>query len=414
MRKKKKKFTERLNEYENVLLDAYPLNSRYAEAFRSLRTNILFSVTDRPFRSLLITSAGEKEGKTSMAINLAHNLCNTGKSVLIVDADLRNPIMSSIFSARKSIGLTDLISERLGAAVQSGDLNGHSPSDLIRLLELQKSTGILQMSDGGQTFSVSVRQGEMVDIQWPERPGDRKLAQILLGAGKITQDQARMALSQQKTTGQRFGEILISTGILVREDLAAILSGQMLDAMQRLLQVRSGTYEFRATAASDFDLSGFNPVDFKKLYRQAVVGAEKIPFLFGEIRKAVVPTKTPGLHLLPSGGTPPNPSELLGSHRMPFLLAQLQRQFDVMVIDTPPILPVSDALLLAPQVDGVALVVKSGQINRRLVASAVEQLQMARANLLGVILNQVDTQHEGYYRYYYQKYYSGYYGAKTE
>ncbi|GAH48856.1 unnamed protein product, partial [marine sediment metagenome] len=68
-------------------------------------------------------------------------------------------------------------------------------------------------------------------------------------------------------------------------------------------------------------------------------------------------------------------------------------------------------LLLAPHVDGVVLMVKAGKINREMVEKAIEQLRMAKANLLGVVLSQVDVKREGYYKYYH-KYSSTYYGEK--
>ena len=92
---------------------------------------------------------------------------------------------------------------------------------------------------------------------------------------------------------------------------------------------------------------------------------------------------------------------------MSFLISLLKRQFDILIIDTPPILPASDAMILAPQTDGLLLVIKSGHINRELIKKAVEQIRISQANLIGVVLNQVDFERE---RYYSGKYYSRYYG----
>ncbi|MBW2646353.1 MAG: CpsD/CapB family tyrosine-protein kinase, partial [Deltaproteobacteria bacterium] len=128
-----------------------------------------------------------------------------------------------------------------------------------------------------------------------------------------------------------------------------------------------------------------------------------------KINSAILKTGAPNLFLLPSGDLPPNPSELLGSKRMSFLLSNLKKRFDVLIIDSAPILPASDALVLAPEADGVLLMVKAGLINREMVKKAVEQLRVARAHLLGVALNYVDIKREGYYKYYH-KYYSQYHG----
>ena len=156
---------------------------------------------------------------------------------------------------------------------------------------------------------------------------------------------------------------------------------------------------------NDFNKASFDPVDFHEIYKQVVVGEKELPYLQKKINSAILNTDVKNLFLLPVGNLPLNPSELLSSHRMSFLMSNLKKKFDLIVIDSPPVLPASDALLLVPYTDGVVLVVKSGFMNREIVKRTVEQLRLAQANLLGIVLNQVDVEKEGYY-----KYYSGYYG----
>ena len=122
---------------------------------------------------------------------------------------------------------------------------------------------------------------------------------------------------------------------------------------------------------------------------------------------------TQNLYVLPSGLQPPNPTELLHSDRLAFLLSYLNRRFDRVVLDTPPILPASDALVLAPHTDGVLFTIKVGHINRKAAFKALEQLRMAEANVLGVVLSQADFDRDAYYRYY-KKYYTDYYGEETQ
>ena len=81
-----------------------------------------------------------------------------------------------------------------------------------------------------------------------------------------------------------------------------------------------------------------------------------------------------------------------------------KQKYDVIIIDSSPIIPASDALLLAPQTDGVVLVVQSGGVNKKVIRDAVLQLQNAQANILGVTLNLVDRTQDGSYKYY-QNYY---------
>ena len=99
-------------------------------------------------------------------------------------------------------------------------------------------------------------------------------------------------------------------------------------------------------------------------------------YLEGKIKDAIIELSD-NLFLLPSGPLPHIPSEILGSSRMEFLLESLQNMFDVIIIDSPPILPASDALLISPHTDGVHLVVKAGFLNRDMVQKAVEQLELA-------------------------------------
>ena len=107
---------------------------------------------------------------------------------------------------------------------------------------------------------------------------------------------------------------------------------------------------------------------------------------------------------MPCGPIPNNPAELLSTHQMSFFISFLKRRFDFMVIDTPPIMPASDALILGPMVDGLILVARAGKTNRQLVKKAIENINTSRANLLGLVLNQMDFKREGYYKYY-TKYY---------
>lgn len=116
-------------------------------------------------------------------------------------------------------------------------------------------------------------------------------------------------------------------------------------------------------------------------------------------------TSVQKLKLLPSGSVPPNPSELIGSERMLGLLSFMTEHVDVVLLDSPPVLAVTDAVLLSGRVDGVVLVMESGKTRRDEALRAVESLHKANANILGIVLNKVrKTGRGGYYYYYYQSY----------
>jgi capsular exopolysaccharide synthesis family protein len=125
------------------------------------------------------------------------------------------------------------------------------------------------------------------------------------------------------------------------------------------------------------------------------------PVLDGRLQE----TGVDNLLLVTSGPLPPNPSELLASHRMRRLIDLLGREADIVLFDTPPTLPVTDAALLAARVDGALLITEAGRTRRAAVRRALESLKQVSANVLGVALNRVAPRGiDGYYHYHHYTY----------
>ena len=119
------------------------------------------------------------------------------------------------------------------------------------------------------------------------------------------------------------------------------------------------------------------------------------------VKEAVQTTRMPGVWVLTSGTPHPNPAQLLNSAGMPGLFEELAAPFDVILLDSPPVLAVADATLLAPLVDGVLLTVGRAQTKRDSIEAAIEQLAGVKARLLGVIVNWAErTKDLRHYRYY--------------
>jgi capsular exopolysaccharide synthesis family protein len=131
------------------------------------------------------------------------------------------------------------------------------------------------------------------------------------------------------------------------------------------------------------------------------------PVLVGEttLEAAIRQTPIPLLSVLTSGPIPPNPAELLGSQRMRELIGELGRKFDRIIIDSPPLVPVTDATLLSTLCDGVVLVVKESRTTKMLASEARKRLAEAKAKLLGVVFNDVDLKKDSYRYYPYHSYY---------
>ncbi len=226
---------------ENPLITSNAPNN-FAESFRNIRTNLLFSSADEGGRSVVITSTGPGEGKTVVATNVAVVLAQAGQRVLLIDADMRRPRVHSVF------GL-------------------------------------------------------------PREPG---LSNLLVSNAKASE--------------------------------------------------------------------------------------------------AVRATQVSGLWVMSAGLLPPNPAELLGSKRFKDFLASLSQHFDWVIIDTPPVMAVTDSSVVANIAGGVLFVIGAEMTTRVAAQRAVEQLDNARAKFIGAVLNRVDLEHNSYYySQYYRREYADYY-----
>jgi capsular exopolysaccharide synthesis family protein len=120
-----------------------------------------------------------------------------------------------------------------------------------------------------------------------------------------------------------------------------------------------------------------------------------------DVNAVLQPWGEDNLYVLTSGGVPPNPSELLGSEAMKDLLDRLELAFDMVIVDTPPLLPVTDAAVLSQHVGGVVLVVGAQKLRSQDLVRSLKSLEMVEANLLGVVLNQLPTKGPDAYAYSY-------------
>lgn len=110
--------------------------------------------------------------------------------------------------------------------------------------------------------------------------------------------------------------------------------------------------------------------------------------------------RTEYLDILTAGKIPPNPSEMLGSKAMSSLLDELSNAYDVIILDSPPVLAVTDAQILSTKVDGTVLVVRAEKTKKDTVLAAKGVLDKVNANILGTVLNGGDKNKDNYYYYY--------------
>lgn len=130
--------------------------------------------------------------------------------------------------------------------------------------------------------------------------------------------------------------------------------------------------------------------------------------------EVIVDTDTPNLRVICAGTMPPNPAELLGTRAFDQVMDSLTEQADIVIVDTPPCMPVTDPLIIASRMDGIVLVINAGQTRRAAIRLMVNMLSRTRTKILGAIFNRVDSKKGGYYYHYYYHYYGDGYYSDTD
>jgi capsular exopolysaccharide synthesis family protein len=183
----------------------------------------------------------------------------------------------------------------------------------------------------------------------------------------------------------------------------------------------SRPYEGKSTTS--FNLSRVLAADGKKvifidadLRKSVLVGRHHIKtadeisglshYLSGQVGKEniIYETNITNMDIIFSGPLTPNPTELLGSQYFDKLLKELKEEYDVVIIDTPPLGSVIDTAVIVPYCDGIILVIESDAISYKVVQNVKKELQKTGVKILGAILNKVDLQAKLSYNYYYKEY----------
>jgi capsular exopolysaccharide synthesis family protein len=389
-------------EHYLTLVDKMRAEGAIAEAFDTLSVNLDVSSAEKPIKTLLVTSATMGEGKTLTAINLAISAAQSGKKVLLVDLDLRRPSLHKIYQLNGDQGFMDSLHSIYEINLNSGKLGPISLSDLLYLLKARSKTGRLEVEKNSTRVEVMVKAGEIQSILDRKRSEPKKIGQLLLKRKAITKSQLERALKIQKTSGQPLGELLMNLGFVGRDELKACLRLQMEESLQELLLLKNPSFQFAELDEMQTE-SYIGEIAREKDYFRGLASGNS-PLLKGIASRSIIETDTPGLFISPCGKIPPNPVELMGSRRMAEFVKTLKEEFDLVIIDSSPVLGAAHTSVSPSLVDGVILVTRSDVTNRKTVLEAKRQLELANTTILGVVLNGIDLKRH-YYRYYYSHYY---------
>ncbi len=379
------------------MLFKVPAQSGYAESFRTLRTNLFFSTVDKKVQSMVVTSALQSEGKTNTAANIACSLAQSGKKVVLVDSDLRRPFLTGLFNLKGQPGLTDLLVGTLDRQFTEGSLTDLSPADLIQLARFQNLTGILDLTSGQRQIRIWLKDGRIMDAGLQNSSEQPPLLSRLVTENLIPDATARTIRDIQQETGQDIRDILLGMGYLSRQDLGARLALQASEALKLASGMTGGGFKF---SRMDFDAMGIGvlaKVEMAPPGQDLLSRPEDLEYINAAIDDAVHDTPVPNLRVLGAGSIPPNPSELIASERTALILACLKQKYDFTIVDIAPVVPASDAMLMAPRTDGILLVVRAGYANKKLVRQVMDQFRQSNLTILGAVLNRVKPGRQGYY-----------------
>jgi succinoglycan biosynthesis transport protein ExoP len=394
------------------------LSNSFAESYRTVHTNVHYSLNGKFGKLLLITSSLPQEGKTTTAANLALTIAEGGQKVLLVDTDLRIPSIYKIFKHDRNRGLTNILVDIYNTDLTEGDLAHYGLGDVFHILNIQGKNGLLSISENGDLYHLLFRDGHLIDVQWKNRPVEERIGALLVESGRITKDQQARALKRQTSTQERFGSLLISMNLISPHEMEGLLKLHISETLQRIYSLKNGTFCFQdknlqeghyVMSGGEFDYALF----LENMQHMLDSEKENTPFINQKISLHLQDSPLDNLKVLNSGPIPSNATELLGSRRMSELITVLKKKYDTIIFDSPPLNSVSDACILSSKVDGVILVVCVGQTNRRGVQKAKQQLENVGAKICGVILNRLDVRKGGYYYNYYQYYYGHYQQPKT-
>ena len=154
----------------------------------------------------------------------------------------------------------------------------------------------------------------------------------------------------------------------------------------------------------------------RQRHKRGKVRLGLVNYLVGkcELEEALCETDIDNLYMVFSGPVPPNPSELLGSWKFIEMIQNARQEYDMVIIDTPPLGSVIDAAVVSKCCDGAVVVIAAGNVSYRFARKVKEQLDVAECRILGCVLNKVDLSGKSYYGKYYGKYYGQYYGNYGE
>ena len=380
------------------------------EYYKSLASAVQrFAAQDK--RRLLITSSGPGEGKSTITAELGRTLARSGRtSVALVDTDRFRPTLHRLFGLENGRGLGDLLTEIEELDLMKEDARQFGVGDWLEFLHVQSRSGRLRISEGASAYVVALQKGGVVSVSEENAAEDRRLGSLLVSRGHLSQVQKDEALRLQTDVRRPLGDVILGLGYVGPDELQAALRNQFTERLRRILNMRrpscsfteSSDAYFATSMGRQFEYANGSAID--SYVAQQIGGALKQPYMASQVSGYLRDTHLDNLKVMTSGTAPYDLVDTVSASPFSYVLGHLSRAFDLVLIDSPPVAVASPAETLAHEVDGVLMVVRAEGLDVQVIQRAKELLEKRGANLLGVVLNQVDLRQADPTLHYYHAY----------
>jgi Mrp family chromosome partitioning ATPase len=378
------------------VVDGFRMKTVSEEAFRVLGASVA-RLVDQGKRTIMITSGSAQEGKSTVTAALARRLARSGRvSVAVVDADTARPRQHELLQVENRRGLGELLEDVYHVDLNREDPNQFGVGDWIELVRAQSRTGKLAISEGSAEFTILFNKGKVSSLVDHLGEAATLLGEMLVTQGRITAEQRDSALRVQEEGSHPLGEILEGLGFFPGGDLEHVLQSQFKTRLHRILTMRHPQHRFSEMvetylpAAPNAPMLDNNGSGIDRFVTAVAGDYLKQPYLASQVPSYLKDTALENLKVLTCGE---RTHDLCDAHYgVPFEMAveRLAKRFDLVLVDTPPVAFDSATASLARSMDGVILVVKANSLSVGVVQQAKDHLLRSGANILGVVLNQVE------------------------
>ena len=362
-------------------------NSQYVmDPSNILIQNLEIRLKNIPPPTFIFQSAAPGEGKSTILANSARRLSHAGLNVLMVDADYVQPSLHTIFGKDNTNGLANVIERVLSLDIIQGSLTALSMDDLFTLLSLKKLTGNLTLVNGNQALEVFFDRGSLYHIQSHQDPSDNRIGLILVKAGLISDNQLIEAVKINQDTGKPLDYILVNAGYIAPDVLHIPYKMHIKEQLQKIFSWKSGSFRFNPGDVRSYE-DGQIPYadDYTPLIEDLgrMTGNRALDHA---ISSSIVNVQE-SLSLLPAGTVSYKIGGMLYISVLSKFLQILKQRFDVILVDTSPLLGMPDVPVHTSLGDDIILVVKAGNLNVKSIHEAISSLKNNNANILGAVLN---------------------------